>query len=166
MKIKKNCPKCGHKWKEFRNPTPTVDIIIEIVAENKQEGIVLIKRKNPPYGWAILGGYVDYEESLEKAACREASEETGLKVKLIRQFHAYSDPARSRSQGQHNITTVYIASAEGTPKPDDDAEDANIFFENNLPSPIVFDHEEILEDYFAEKRRLKPLRERNERKWA
>jgi 8-oxo-dGTP diphosphatase len=76
---------------KYRNPFPTVDIIIETVTPQKK-GIVLIKRKNPPYGWAIPGGFVDYGESLEQAAAREAEEETSLKVNLIRQFHTYSDP--------------------------------------------------------------------------
>jgi ADP-ribose pyrophosphatase YjhB (NUDIX family) len=70
------------RWNEievYQNPIPTVDIIIEI----ESKGIVLIKRKNPPYGWAIPGGFVDYGESLEQAAVREAKEETNLDVKLI-----------------------------------------------------------------------------------
>jgi ADP-ribose pyrophosphatase YjhB (NUDIX family) len=82
------CPKCGKEIEVYQNPIPTVDIIIEI--ESKE--IVLIKRKNPPYGWAIPGGFVDYGESLEKAAVREAKEETNLDVKIIRQFQTYSDP--------------------------------------------------------------------------
>jgi len=62
----------------YRNPLPTVDIIIEIGS-----GIILIERKNPPAGWALPGGFVDYGESLEAAAVREAEEETALKVELI-----------------------------------------------------------------------------------
>jgi 8-oxo-dGTP diphosphatase len=73
----------------YKNPIPTVDIIIEA-----EKGVVLIERANPPYGWALPGGYVDYGESLEEAACREALEETGLKIELLRQFYTYSDPSR------------------------------------------------------------------------
>ncbi len=124
-----------------RNPLPTVDVIIEI-----DDGIVLIKRKNPPYGWALPGGFVDYGESLETAAVREAKEETGLDVRLIRQFHTYSDP--SRDPRFHTITTVYIAEASGLISAGDDAENAKIFNRFNLPEKIVFDHKEILEDYF------------------
>ena len=128
----------------YQNPIPTVDIIIET-----EKGIVLIKRKNPPYGWAIPGGFVDYGESLEEAAIREAKEETGLDVKLIKQFHTYSDP--NRDPRQHTITTVYIAKAKGTPKAGDDAADLGVFTQDNLPSPLVFDHSQILADYFASK---------------
>jgi len=138
------CPKCGMTVYVYQNPIPTVDIIIET-----EKGIVLIKRKNPPYGWAIPGGFVDYGESLEEAAIREAKEETGLDVKLIKQFHTYSDPIRDPRQ--HTITTVYIAKAKGTPKAGDDAADLGVFTQDNLPSPLVFDHSQILADYFASK---------------
>lgn len=123
----------------FKNPFPTVDIIIEI-----DNGIVLIERANPPLGWAIPGGFVDYGESLEDAARREALEETGLKVELLRQFHTYSDP--SRDSRQHNISTVFIARAVGTPKAGSDAKQARVF--TTSPQPLVFDHAKILEDYY------------------
>ena len=73
----------------FKNPIPTVDIIIRI-----NDGIVLIKRRNPPYGWALPGGYQDAGESCEAAAVREAMEETGLQVTLETLFYVYSDPHR------------------------------------------------------------------------
>jgi len=125
-----------------RNPIPTVDIIIE-----KQTGIVLIKRKNPPEGWALPGGYVDYGESLEDAAIREAREETGLSVHLVRQFHTYSDPGRDIRH--HTISTVFIAYAGGNARAGDDAEDIGIFGEDALPTPIAFDHRDIIHDYFS-----------------
>lgn len=131
---------------ERRNPVPTVDVIIEMGG-----GIVLIERKNPPYGWALPGGFVDYGESLEEAAVREAFEETSLKVRLKGQFHTYSDP--KRDPRVHTITTVYIAEAEGTPKAKDDARSIGIFTEENLPEPIAFDHKKILKDYFQWKRK-------------
>ena len=130
---------------KYRNPFPTVDIIIETITADKK-GIVLIKRKNPPYGWAIPGGFVDYGESLEKAAVREAEEETSLKVCLIRQFHTYSDPARDPRH--HTVTTVYIASAAGSPEGQDDAAEARIFGKDEIPEEMAFDHRSILEDYF------------------
>jgi ADP-ribose pyrophosphatase YjhB (NUDIX family) len=136
------CPRCKHEIEVYRNPIPTVDIIIEI----ESKGIVLIKRKNPPYGWAIPGGFVDYGESLEKTAVREAKEETNLDVKLIKQFHTYSDPRRD--QRHHSISTVYIAKAKGKPKAKDDALKIGIFNESNLPDKIAFDHRSILKDYF------------------
>ena len=134
--------------KKYRNPFPTVDIIIEIETD-KKKGIVLIKRKNPPYGWAIPGGFVDYGESLENAAIREAEEETTLKVSLIRQFHSYSDP--DRDPRHHTIATVFIASAKGNPIGCDDAAEAAVFFRDEIPDEMAFDHRTIIEDYFIGK---------------
>ena len=107
--------------------------------------IVLINRKNPPFGWAIPGGFVDYGETLEDAALREAFEETSLRVVLLRQFHTYSDPLRDPRK--HTISTVFIARAEGEPVAADDAAEARIFHIDNLPPDIAFDHAEILRDY-------------------
>lgn len=127
--------------KNHKNPAPTVDVIIEC-----EGGIVMIKRKNPPAGWALPGGFVDYGENLESAAVREAREETGLDITLVRQFHTYSDP--DRDPRQHTITTVYIARASGKPRGGDDAAEARVFSRDRLPEPIVFDHKRILDDYF------------------
>ncbi|MCJ7501184.1 NUDIX hydrolase [bacterium] len=126
---------------EHKNPFPTVDIIIEV-----EGGIVLIERKNPPHGWAIPGGFVDYGETVEAAAVREAREETGLVVQLTGLLGVYSDP--SRDPRSHTISTVFIASAAGRPVADDDAANAGVFTEDTLPGDIAFDHREILEDYF------------------
>ncbi len=131
---------------KHRNPLLTVDIIIEIA----NGGIVLIERKNPPHGWALPGGFVDYGESIETAAVREAKEETSLDVVLTEQFYTYSDPARDARH--HTVSTVFIASAEGVPQGADDAKVARPFEENNLPAPLVFDHARILRDYFAFKK--------------
>jgi len=128
-----------------RNPLPTVDIIIELIGG----GVVLIERKNFPHGWALPGGFVDYGESLEAAAVREAKEETSLEVQLTEQFYTYSDP--SRDPRQHTISTVYIATAQGIPQGADDAKRAKIFTKGQLPNPIVFDHPRILSDYFVYK---------------
>jgi 8-oxo-dGTP diphosphatase len=129
----------------FKNPLLTVDIIIEIAGA----GIVLIERNNPPHGWALPGGFVDYGESLETAATREAKEETSLDVELVEQFHTYSAP--DRDARHHTVSTVFIATAIGTPRGADDAKVARIFRENELPSSIVFDHPRILRDYFSYK---------------
>ena len=141
-----NCPNCGKKLRIFHNPIPTVDVIIE-----SKSGIVLIERKNPPHGWALPGGFVDYGESLEQAAMREALEETGLEVELYSQLHTYSDP--DRDPRQHTITTVFLARAEGEPQAGDDAANAAVFELNNLPE-LVFDHREIIDDYSASKHRV------------
>ena len=130
---------------EKKKPAVTVDVIIEYGG-----GVVLIKRKYPPEGWAIPGGFVEYGETLEEAAVREVKEETGLDVKLLLQFFTYSDPGRDPRR--HTITTVYIASGTGRLKASDDAAEAGVFTEGNLPSPLAFDHEKILNDYFRFKK--------------
>jgi ADP-ribose pyrophosphatase YjhB (NUDIX family) len=127
-----------------RNPLLTVDVIIEV-----DGGIVLIKRKNPPPGWAIPGGFVDCGESIEDAVRREAKEETGLDINLKRQFHTYSDP--DRDPRHHTVSTIFIATASGKPEAGDDAKEARIFTGNNLPDEIAFDHRQILKDYFNKK---------------
>jgi 8-oxo-dGTP diphosphatase len=106
---------------------------------------VLIERQKPPYGFALPGGFVEYGESLEEAAVREAKEETGLDVKLLGQFHSYSDP--HRDPRQHNITTVFVARGAGTPQAASDAKSLAIFSPDDLPSPLAFDHAQILQDY-------------------
>jgi 8-oxo-dGTP diphosphatase len=127
--------------KSFKTPLLTVDIIIET-----GDGIVLIERKNPPHGWALPGGFVDYGESLETAAIREAKEETSLTVQLREQFYAYSDP--SRDPRHHTVSVVFIATAQGVPKGADDAKTARAFSAGQLPGPLVFDHARILREYF------------------
>lgn len=141
-KIKNTCPNCGMVTETYRNPVPTIDIIIEM-GKGK---IVLILRKNEPVGWAIPGGFVDYGESLEEAAVREAKEETSLDVTLVQQMHTYSKP--DRDPRHHTISTVYIATGKGIPKAADDAAEVGLFTEDTLPSPIMFDHSRILADYF------------------
>lgn len=126
----------------MRNPLPTVDLIIE-----SDDGIILIKRKNPPDGWALPGGFVEYGESIESASIREAREETGLNVELVRQFHTYSDP--KRDPRHHTITTVFVARAHGRPSAGDDAKEIDIFRKENLPEQIAFDHRDIINDYFT-----------------
>jgi len=139
------CPACGAAVKNYRNPFPTVDIIIEV-----EKGIVLIERKNPPHGWALPGGFVDYGESLEAAAVREAREETSLEVQNLRLLGCYSDPGRD--QRMHTISTVYIAEGQGQPQAADDAANLGIFRLEQLPEQLCFDHARILNDYVATKK--------------
>ena len=134
------CPHCDKSIRP-RNPVPTVDIIIEI-----GHRIVLIKRKYPPHGWALPGGFVDYGESFEEAAEREAQEETGIAVTDLRQFRTYSDP--DRDSRMHTASTVFIARGTGEPKAADDAASAELFSREDLPE-LVFDHSRILADYLS-----------------
>lgn len=134
------CPSCGSSVKEYRNPFPTVDIIIEM-----DNGIVLIERRNEPFGWALPGGFVDYGESLEAAAAREAYEETSLEIENIRLMGCYSDP--ERDERMHTISTVYIAKALGIPRAADDAINIAVYRLDSLPEQLCFDHNKILADY-------------------
>lgn len=117
-----------------------VDIIIDF-----NEKIVLIKRKNPPYGWALPGGFVEYGESVETAAIREAKEETGLDLVDLNQFHVYSE--LNRDPRGHTVSIVFAAKGTGIPKAADDACDISLFSIENLPQQIAFDHLKILIDY-------------------
>jgi 8-oxo-dGTP diphosphatase len=130
----------------YRNPTPTVDIIIELI-DRPHRPIILIERLNLPYGWALPGGFVDYGESLETAAIREAAEEVGLDVQLIEQFHVYSAP--DRDPRQHTISLVFIATAIGMPIAQDDAKSFGIFAPWEIPAQLCFDHGQIIQDYLA-----------------
>ena len=130
---------------EFRNPLPTVDVFIEL----PDGRIVLVRRKNPPHGWALPGGFVDEGERLDRAALREALEETGLQVELLEQFFTYSDPRRDPRR--HTISTVFLARASGEPRGGDDAAEARAFDPAELP-PLVFDHAEIVADVLRYRR--------------
>lgn len=129
----------------YRNPTPTVDIIVEL-ADRPHQPIILIERQNAPLGWALPGGFIDYGESAEAAAQREAEEEIGLQVQLIEQFQVYSDP--SRDPRQHTMSVVFLATATGEPKAGDDAKSLGIFESWRVPTELCFDHERILQDYW------------------
>jgi 8-oxo-dGTP diphosphatase len=135
------CPSCGATVTRYRNPFPTVDIIIR----DDEDRIVLIERRNEPKGWALPGGFVDYGESLEMAANREAREETGLGLIDLQQFRAYSAP--NRDPRQHNISLVFTARGVGELQAGDDAANARWFPLDALPTPLCFDHAQILEDY-------------------
>ncbi len=130
----------------YKNPVPTVDCIIELSGER----VVLIRRKNPPLGWALPGGFVDEGERLDVAAVREVKEETGLDVELVEQFFTYSDP--SRDPRRHTLSTVYIGRARGEPQGADDAAEARAFPVDALPRELCFDHGTILADYLTYKR--------------
>ncbi len=129
----------------YRNPTPTVDIIIEQVGQGDRPLILLIERLNEPHGWALPGGFMDYGEDAATAAIREAKEETNLEIELLEQFHCYSDP--SRDLRQHTLSIVFLAKASGEPKAMDDAKALKLFALDDLPAALCFDHGQILADY-------------------
>ena len=130
----------------YRPVTPLLaaDAIIELI-DKPGRPIILIERKNPPYGWAIPGGFVDVGERLENASIREAKEEVCLDVNLKALLGMYSDPARD-DRG-HTVTAVYVAEARGEPKAADDAKSLQLFTLDNLPEELAFDHRQVLEDY-------------------
>lgn len=127
-------------------PFLAADAIIEL----PDRRIVLIERGHPPAGWAIPGGFVEYGESLEAAAAREAREETGLEIELLELLYVYSDPARDPRH--HTVTAVFTARAQGHPVGADDAASAIAVAEHELPSPLAFDHARVLADYFEFRR--------------
>jgi 8-oxo-dGTP diphosphatase len=130
-----------HSAPSPRAPRPTVDIIIET-----DGGIVLVRRKNPPHGWALPGGFVDGGETVAAAARREAREETGLDVELTELLGVYSDPSRD-PRGIYTVSAVFIGRASGTPVGGDDAAQACVFPADAAPPDVVFDHPVILDDY-------------------
>jgi 8-oxo-dGTP diphosphatase len=130
----------------MRRPN-VIAIAVDVIIERTGPSVVLIERRQAPHGWALPGGFVEYGETLEAAAIREAAEETSLTVELVRQFHTYSDPIRD-PRG-HTIATVFIARGRGTPRARYDAREIGTFSADALPSPLAFDHGQILADYFG-----------------
>ncbi len=141
MKTELICPRCGFVMSIYKNPLPTVDIVI-----SNQGGIVLISRKNTPFGWALPGGFVDYGESVEEAAVREAKEETSLDIHNLKLLGVYS--SKDRDPRHHSISTVFSAQSDGIPCAGDDAARVQVFQKDNLPKKLGFDHAEIIVDYF------------------
>ncbi len=138
------CPHCGKPVPVYRNPVPTVDVVVH----EPGRGVVLIERRNPPLGWALPGGFVDWGETVEAAAVREAAEETGLDVALTGLLGVYSDPARDPRM--HTMSTVFTARARDPEalRAGDDAASARFFPLDALPD-LAFDHARILSDFMA-----------------
>lgn len=145
--VMKTCPQCGYRFEEYVNPLPTVDVIIELGTGEEPTPIVLIERRNEPQGWALPGGFVDYGETVEEAAIREAREETSLEVRLTALLGVYSQP--DRDPRQHTISTVFVAESDGEPKAADDARRVVVVDPRQPPQPLAFDHARILQDYVS-----------------
>lgn len=143
--------------KPITTPLLTVDIIIRMT-DQPGRPVVLIERRNPPHGWALPGGFVDVGETTEKAAIREALEETCLSVQLECLLGVYSDPRRDPRQ--HTVSVIYIASASGIPRAEDDAKNIKLFELNSIPTKLAFDHSIIVKDYknYIHSKALTPLR--------
>ncbi|WP_457622744.1 NUDIX domain-containing protein [Persephonella sp.] len=131
----------------IKTPYVAVDGIIQLFDSNDNfRGIVLIERKNPPYGLAIPGGFVDVGESVEDALIREMKEETDLDVEILGLLGVYSDPARDPRF--HTVSVTFICKAYGEPKAQSDAKEVKIFKLEEIPfDKLVFDHAKILKDY-------------------
>lgn len=136
-----------------RNPFPTVDVIIH----RPGRGVVLVRRKNPPLGWALPGGFVDYGERVETAAVREALEETGLEVELTGLLGIYSDPRRDPRGHTMSVVFTAICVVDADPRGGDDAAEARFFPLDALPGDLAFDHGSILEDFVEVRARFNPV---------
>ena len=131
----------------IKTPYVAVDGIIELCDDaGKVEGVVLIERKNPPYGWALPGGFVDIGETVEAALLREMKEETSLDVEILSMVGVYSDP--SRDPRFHTVSIVYRCRATGVPRAADDAKNLRIVPSHALSeAELLFDHSRIVSDY-------------------
>jgi len=133
------CPNCQSKVIGYKNPFPAADI-----AAIRDGKVLLILRKNPPEGWALPGGFIDYGESAEAAAVRELREETGMEASSLRLVGVYSKPGRDARF--HTLSVVYRAEASGDLTAGDDACDAQWFPVDNLPEQVAFDHRQVIQD--------------------
>lgn len=133
----KSCHACGN----YQNRGVSIDAIIVI---NKK--ILLIKRGNDPYEhyWALPGGHVDFDETIENTVKREVKEETGLETVSLKLLGIYSKPSRHPKQ---SIAVAYIVEIKGEIKAGDDAVEYKLFSFEELPQKLAFDHEEIIADY-------------------
>jgi O-acetyl-ADP-ribose deacetylase (regulator of RNase III)/ADP-ribose pyrophosphatase YjhB (NUDIX family) len=123
-----------------QGPFLTVDAIIEF-----EGGIVMIERTNPPLGFALPGGFVDYGETVEEAVKREVEEETNLQFLDFKLLGVYSDPGRDARF--HTVSTVFYGKGRGKLKAASDAKNAKVYKPGSLPEKIAFDHRKIIEDY-------------------
>ncbi len=135
-------PYPSHYRFEPKTPYVTADAVIEL----EPGRILLVRRKNPPLGWALPGGFVDRGECVEDAVRREILEETGLEIVEVRQIHTYSEVGRDPRL--HTATVVFAARTKGSVhQAGDDAVETGVFPMDALPEPMVFDHAGVISDY-------------------
>ena len=136
---------------KYKIPSLTADIFIF----DKDFNFILIKRLNDPYKdcWALPGGFVEYGESVETAAIREAKEETSIDVELIDLVNVYSKP--DRDPRGHTVTVAYTAKGDlSVRKADSDAKEIDIFSLDEIDDiDIAFDHRQIINDCLKKARK-------------
>ena len=157
------CPKCSKTMNKYKgngfksllstasllfNVRPVLTVDAVIYRDNK---FLLIKRKNPPEGWALPGGLVDVGETVEDALVRELREETNLITSRrdIKLFKIVSTP--KRDPRFHAVSLVYMVNGfSGEPKAADDATEFGWFSYEQIDSGLIiaFDHKDILENVF------------------
>ena len=128
---------------KYPRPALTVDAIVF----NNENEILLIQRSSEPFKdlWAFPGGFVDEDETVEKAVYRELEEETGIKQVKLKQFYTYSEP--DRDPRHRTVTVAFVGKVLSIlqPKAGDDAKNAEWFKLADLP-PLAFDHAQILKE--------------------
>jgi len=132
---------------DYPRPMVCVDCII---INNDNKNVLLIKRKKEPYKdkWALPGGFIEMNETLEQSAKREVAEETGLKISKLNQFYTYGNP--NRDPRGRNISVVFWTLVNNSCKPiaGDDAKELAWFSLSEIPT-LAFDHNTIINDFIA-----------------
>ena len=125
----------------------TPKLMVDIVIPDGEGRVLLIQRASEPFqgSWALPGGFVDLGETVEEAAVREAKEETGLDVEILRLVDVYSDP--DRDPRGHNVSVAFLARAGGDPSAASDAAEAA--FLDPSSTALAFDHDRIIADALA-----------------
>ena len=135
-----------YKYK-YPRPALSVDVFVHQTRDSIDELLLIVRKKAPFEGcWALPGGFVEEDETLEHAACRELEEETGLVADELRQIKAYSDPNRDPRTRVVSVAFLATVATDAIAKADSDAADARWFpLQQPLPD-LAFDHDQIIKD--------------------